>query len=56
MMSPDQCETRAVACTAKAAKCPPGIVATDYLTLAAQWRAMGVHSMYFAQRPAAALD
>ena len=49
-MSPDQCETRAAACAAKAAKCAPGVIATDYLMLAAQWRAMAVHSMYFCQR------
>ncbi len=49
-MSPAECESRALDCAAKAARSASPPVAADYLMLAAQWRAMAMHQMYFCQK------
>ena len=46
---PVDCEKRALHCIELAAQCQVEAIAADFLMLAAQWRAMAVHEMYFRQ-------
>lgn len=54
----DECNERARACAANAAIAPVEAVKQEFLTLAAQWRAMAVRQIFIGQiaRPAEAVD
>jgi hypothetical protein len=48
-MKPEDCEKHARDCIAKAAKSPIDEIALEFKALAAQWRAIAAHKLYFFQ-------
>lgn len=48
-MRPEECERHALDCVEKAARAKTHAISSDFRMLAAQWRAMAVHKMYFNQ-------